>query len=257
MDAIVQQLVFLAPGTTNVTANYCAANCEGGVFPSEQYAKVNGGGANGVNYLLDGVDANDTYINANVPFPNPDALQEFNLITGNMSASFGNAIGGVVNVVTKSGTDQIHGDVFEFLRNSALDASDYFSGGAGQSAETESIRRQHRRPDHQEPLILFRKLPGNTAPHRAEWPDCLGSECDRTHRRFFGSASGDAVDKSDYRGELPNNQIPVSPVATYILNHIPLPNGPNDQLNFNGGPDAQNTDEYFGQELISTFGNII
>jgi len=125
----VQQLVFLAPGTTNVTANYCAANCEGGVFPSEQYAKVNGGGANGVNYLLDGVDANDTYINANVPFPNPDAIQEFNLITGNMSASFGNAIGGVVNVVTKSGTDHIHGDIFEFFQNSALDASNYFSGG--------------------------------------------------------------------------------------------------------------------------------
>ena len=83
----VQELVFLAPGTTNVTANYCAANCEGGVFPSEQYAKVNGGGANGVNYLLDGVDANDTYINTNVPFPNPDAIQELNLITGNMSAS--------------------------------------------------------------------------------------------------------------------------------------------------------------------------
>ena len=91
----VQELVFLAPGTTNVTANYCAANCEGGVFPSEQYAKVNGGGANGVNYLLDGVDANDTYINTNVPFPNPDAIQEFNLITGNMSANYGNAIGGV------------------------------------------------------------------------------------------------------------------------------------------------------------------
>ena len=87
----VQQLVFLAPGTTNVTANYCAANCEGGVFPTEQYAKVNGGGANGVNYLLDGVDANDTYINTNVPFPNPDAIQEFNLVTGNMSADYGNA----------------------------------------------------------------------------------------------------------------------------------------------------------------------
>jgi len=120
----VQQLVFLAPGTTDVTANYCAANCEGGVFPSEQYAKVNGGGTNGVNYLLDGVDANDTYINTNAPFPNPDALQEFNLVTGSMSAAYGNAIGGVVNVITKSGTDQVHGDVFEFLRNSALDASD-------------------------------------------------------------------------------------------------------------------------------------
>jgi hypothetical protein len=88
----VQELVFLAPGAVNVTSSYCAANCEGGVFPSEQYAKVNGGGANGVNYLLDGVDANDTYINTNVPFPNPDAIQEFNLVTGNMSATYGNAV---------------------------------------------------------------------------------------------------------------------------------------------------------------------
>ena len=67
----VQQLVFLTPGASNVTANYCAANCEGGVFPSEQYAKVNGAGANGVSYQLDGADFNDTYINTNLPLPNP------------------------------------------------------------------------------------------------------------------------------------------------------------------------------------------
>src|ERR1700677_1647533 len=123
----VQQLVFLAPGTTNVTSNYCAANCEGGVFPSEQYAKVDGATANGVNYLMDGVDYNDTYINTNIPFPNPDAIEEFNLLTGNMSANYGNAIGGVVNVVSKSGTNKFHGDVFEFLRNNVFDAADYFS----------------------------------------------------------------------------------------------------------------------------------
>jgi hypothetical protein len=150
-----------------VTSNYCAANCEGGVFPSEQYAKVNGGGANGVNYLLDGVDANDTYINANVPFPNPDALEEFNLITGNMSASYGNAIGGVVNVVTKSGTDQIHGDVFEFLQNSALDASDYFSQGHVNPLKQNQFGGSIGGPDCQEPPILFWKLPGNAHPHRA------------------------------------------------------------------------------------------
>jgi hypothetical protein len=123
----VQQLVFLAAGTTNVTANYCAANCEGGVFPTEQYAKVNGATANGVYYLMDGVNYNDTYINTNIPFPNPDAIEEFNLLTGNMSANYGNAIGGVVNVVTKSGTNSLHGDVFEFLRNNIFDAADYFS----------------------------------------------------------------------------------------------------------------------------------
>ncbi len=109
-----QQLVFLVPGAVDVSSQNCGANCEGGVLPGEQYAKVNGGGSNGVYYLLDGVDYNDMYINTNLPFPSPDALQEFNVQTDNMSATYGNATGGVANVVTKSGTDQIHGDVFEY-----------------------------------------------------------------------------------------------------------------------------------------------
>jgi hypothetical protein len=87
-----QQLVFLVPGAANVTANYCASNCEGGVFPDEQYAKINGAGANGVSYQLDGANYNDTYINTNLPFPNPDAIQDFNVMTNNMSAIYGGAM---------------------------------------------------------------------------------------------------------------------------------------------------------------------
>lgn len=121
------QLVFLVPGAIDVSDQNCGNNCEGGVLPSEQYAKVNGGGANGVYYLLDGVDYNDSYINANLPFPSPDALEEFNVQTDNMSAVYGNATGGVANVVTKSGTDEFHGDVFEYLRNYAMDAKNYFA----------------------------------------------------------------------------------------------------------------------------------
>ena len=90
-----QQLVFLVPGAVDVTSQNCGVSCEGGILPGEQYAKVNGGGANGVYYLLDGVDYNDMYINTNLPFPSPDALQEFNVQTDNMSAAYGNATGGV------------------------------------------------------------------------------------------------------------------------------------------------------------------
>jgi outer membrane receptor protein involved in Fe transport len=243
----VQQLVFLAPGTTNVTANYCAANCEGGVFPTEQYAKVNGGGANGVNYLLDGVDANDTYINANVPFPNPDALQEFNLITGNMSASFGNAIGGVVNVVTKSGTDQIHGDVFEFLRNSALDASDYFSGGLVNPLKQNQFGASIGGPIIKNRLFYFGSYQG-TRLHTAQNGQ-IASVPNATERTgdFSDLLPGTQLINPATGANYNNNQIPVSPVSTYILNHIPLPNGSNDQLNFNGGPDIQNTDEYLAK----------
>ena len=243
----VQQLVFLAPGTTNVTANYCAANCEGGVFPSEQYAKVNGGGANGVNYLLDGVDANDTYINTNVPFPNPDAIQELNLITGNMSATYGNAIGGVVNVVTKSGTDQIHGDVFEFLQNNVLDASNYFSGGLVNPLKQNQFGGSIGGPILKNRLFYFGSYQGTR--FRTAQNGQIASVPNAAERTgdFSDLLPGTQLVNPNTGAQYFNNQIPVSPVATYILNHIPLPNGPNDQLNFNGGPDAQNTNEYLAK----------
>jgi outer membrane receptor protein involved in Fe transport len=243
----VQELVFLAPGTTNVTANYCAANCEGGVFPSEQYAKVNGGGANGVNYLLDGVDANDTYINTNVPFPNPDAIEELNLITGNMSATYGNAIGGVVNVVTKSGTDQIHGDVFEFLQNNALDASNYFSGGLVNPLKQNQFGGSIGGPILKNRLFYFGSYQGTR--FRTAQNGQIASVPNAAERTgdFSDLLPGTQLVNPTTGAPYLNNQIPVSPVATYILNHIPLPNGPNDQLNFNGAPDAQNTDEYLGK----------
>ncbi len=252
----VQQLVFLAPGTTNVTANYCAANCEGGVFPSEQYAKVNGGGANGVNYLLDGVDANDTYINANVPFPNPDAIQEFNLITGNMGASYGNAIGGVVNVVTKSGTDQIHGDVFEFLQNNALNASNYFSGGLVNPLKQNQFGGSVGGPIIKNRLFYFGSYQGTRFRTTQNGQIAFVPNMNERTGDFSallnnpppGTAPVQLINPNTGMNYT-NNQIPVSPVATYILNQIPLPNVPGsyDQLNFNGGPDSQNTNEYLAK----------
>src|SRR5262249_35865599 len=68
-----------------------------------------------------------SYLNMNLPFPNPDAVQEFNVQAYNMSAQYGNAVSSVVNVITKSGTNQFHGDAFEFLRNGALNARNFFA----------------------------------------------------------------------------------------------------------------------------------
>ncbi len=123
----VQQLVFLGAGVTDTTEHYCGSNCEGGTYPGQQYAKANGTMAESVNYQMDGVAYNDTYINTNLPFPNPDAIQEFSTSDSNLSAEYGNAVGGVVNVVSKSGTNEIHGDVFEFLRNGDMNARNFFA----------------------------------------------------------------------------------------------------------------------------------
>src|SRR5206468_8499948 len=96
-------------------------------YPGLQYAAVNGGGTGTVNYQLDGAGHNDPYVNANLPFPNPDAIQEFNLQSNNLSAEYGNSASGVVNLVSKSGTNEIHGSLFEFLRNGALNAKNFFA----------------------------------------------------------------------------------------------------------------------------------
>ena len=122
-----QSLVFLAAGVVDLSSKYCGVGCHGGVYPGEQVAGVNGADGANVNYQLDGTDHNDTYINMNLPFPNPDSLQEFNLQSSNFTAEYGNAAGGIVNIVTKSGTNEIHGTAFEFLRNGALNAHNFFA----------------------------------------------------------------------------------------------------------------------------------
>jgi len=88
---------------------------------SGQYS-IAGGAANGVNFLLDGGDNNDAFSNVNLPIPFPDALQEFSVQTEGLPAQYGLHPGGVVNIVTKSGTNSLHGDLFYFLRNGDLNA---------------------------------------------------------------------------------------------------------------------------------------
>jgi hypothetical protein len=92
---------------------------------------VNGNREESNNFLLDGVDNNFTSDNLVTYQPNPDAIEEFKLITNNASAEFGNFQGGIINVVIKSGTNQIHGDVFEFFRNDVLNADRWERNWAG------------------------------------------------------------------------------------------------------------------------------
>ena len=96
---------------------------------------VGGGQGNGTAYLLDGGDATDAMSNVNMPFPFPDALQEFSIETSAVSSRFGTHPGATVNVVTKSGSNQIHGDLFEYLRNGDLDARNFFA------AKHDTLRR--------------------------------------------------------------------------------------------------------------------
>ena len=88
---------------------------------------VAGGMGNGLTYLLDGGTHNDIYNNLGFPMPFPDALQEFKVETSAMPAQFGQHSAGVMNAVTKSGTNEFHGSLFEFLRNGSLNARNAFA----------------------------------------------------------------------------------------------------------------------------------
>jgi hypothetical protein len=91
---------------------------------------ANGQRARDNNYMLDGVDNNETWLQTVVIFPSVDSLEEVKLQTSTYSAEFGRSLGGVVNLQIKSGTNTYRGSVFEFHRNDALDANNFFNNRA-------------------------------------------------------------------------------------------------------------------------------
>ena len=105
---------------------------------------VAGGLRAGVAYVLDGAMHNDPYDNLNLPFPFPDALQEFSVATSGLSAQNGMHSGAAVNAVTRSGTNALHGNLFEFLRDRRFNATDAFApiGADGKKADDGLNRNQ-------------------------------------------------------------------------------------------------------------------
>ncbi len=113
----VMQLALLQPGVSEGTGR--------GLF------SVAGGRDDSVTYLLDGGLNNSLLDNMPVYTPNPDTVAEFRILTSNYTAEYGRNGAGVVSVVTKSGTNSIHGSAFEFLRNDALNANTFFNNRDG------------------------------------------------------------------------------------------------------------------------------
>ena len=120
------QLLQLQPGVqSQLGSNLFHGSSDPGVV------SVNGGRGRANNYEVNGGDANDVFVNLPAIQPSPDAIQEFRILTNTFDAEFGRNSGAVVNVVTKSGTNNIHGDVYNFFRNTVLDAGNYFDNANG------------------------------------------------------------------------------------------------------------------------------
>ena len=119
----VYTLLQLTPGITS-SANSIVLG-----YP-EQRTMINGGvdgGAGSVNYYLDGGTNMTGLRNTGNIAPNPDAVEEFRVVTNSYSAEFGRFAGGVINIITRSGDNQLHGSAFEFFRNNDLNANNWGS----------------------------------------------------------------------------------------------------------------------------------
>jgi len=209
---------------------------QAGVFPpdeddgSKNPFSVSGERTESLSFLVNGADNNDFLGNNAVVDPNPDALGEFKILTNNYEAEYGRTSGGIVNQVIKSGTNAFHGDVFEFFRNDALNAKNYF-------------------------------LPAVTPFKRNTFGGTVGGPIKKDKTFFFLSYQGvrrhegevapilqvlsPAERNGDFSELLPqtqlinpitgnpylNNQVPVNPIiAKYIADFLPLPNLPNNNF---------------------------
>src|SRR5271170_749210 len=116
------QLLQLQPGVQGVGGSdlFYGSDKPGAV-------SVNGGRGRSNNFSVNGGDGNDLFVNSPGIEPSPDAVQEFRVITNTFDAEYGRNSGAVINVVTKSGTNQFHGSIYDYVRNSVFDAKGYFN----------------------------------------------------------------------------------------------------------------------------------
>jgi hypothetical protein len=128
-------LLSIQPGVSPVTSltatSVIMSGVTGTINPSGDQnpgnVSINGQRESSNGFFVDGIDVKE-YMNGGTSIlPNLDSISEFRLLTDNFDPEYGNYNGGLINVVTKSGSDSFHGDAFEFLRNTALDAKNYFA----------------------------------------------------------------------------------------------------------------------------------
>lgn len=242
-----QALLFLSAGALDETGKYCLVNCQGGVYPGEQDANVGGGGPRAVNFQMNGAGHNDTYLNTNLPFPNPDAVQEFAVQTDNLSAQYGIGAGAVVNIVTKSGTNELHGSAFEFVRNGDFNARNFFA------PKQDTLKRNQYGgsiggPILKDKLFFFGTYQGT--PIRQAAQGRVSFVPTAAERSGDFSAIPAQLKDPDSGAPFPGNQIPVSRFSApsqALLAKIPLPNGPNGQLTYAGPSIVQNDNQWLAK----------
>jgi hypothetical protein len=240
----VLQLLRVTPGTLTAsgTFNQAATRPEAG----SELISASGGRGNSTTFVLDGGIHEDPYTEVANVLPNPDAVQEFSYQTNNYGAKFAGRGGGVVNVVTRSGTNRFHGAFFEYLRNAKLNARNFFA------PTNDGLKRNQYGLAVGGPIVRnktfffgswqgtqIRSLPANLTAIVATAPQRQGN--------FAGFRS--TIIDPDTRQPFPGNAIPsprLDPVAQKVLALVPTATAADGLVRYQRG-DKQNDNQYLAR----------
>ena len=203
---------------------------------------VSGQRSESMTFLIDGSDNNDFLGNNMVVDPNPDAVAEFKILTNNYEAEYGRTSGGIVNQVIKSGSNAVHGTLFDYFRNTALDASDYFlqqapifkynlfGGSVGLPIKKDKMfffasYQGARRREGQNPGVLTVL---SAAERTGDFSELYTGQINPQTGLDFGQLTDPTTGGPFMCSGSPCNQVPVDSVMkNYMAKYLPLPNAPN------------------------------
>jgi len=237
--------------------------------PGSSLPRINGGRPRTNEYLFDGVSVLQPEPGQVVFFPNIDAIQEFKIESNTPPAEFGRFNGGVVNLTTKAGTNAMHGTIFEFLRNEALNARNFFAAG---SATKPKFRRNQfggvaGGPIKQDRTFFFLDYQGqrqtigrpviSTVPtvlqRQGIFTEAIGG---RVPAIFDPLTTVRTPGGGATRSPFPNNRLPVDridPVALDLLSHYPLPTSSGTANNYRRVDDETTNQDQFSVRVDHHF----
>ncbi len=234
----VLQLLRVTPGTltTSGTFNQAATRPESG----SELISASGGRGNSTTFVLDGGIHEDPYTEVANVLPNPDAVQEFSYQTNNYGAKFAGRGGGVVNVVTRSGTNKFHGSLFEYLRNAKMNARNFFA------PRNDGLKRNQYGVAFGGPIVkdrtfFFGSWQGTQVRSLpASLTAVVATDAQRAGR--FSVPLTDPVNNQPLAGGvIPASRI--DPIATKVLQYIPSTPDPTGLLRYQRG-DKQTDNQY-------------
>jgi outer membrane receptor protein involved in Fe transport len=222
-------LAALLPGATGIAAPQTFTGDRSG--PT---LNISGSRGNQNLFLFDGQQFNAVFRNTGLNYPPPDALQEVKVLTNSFSAEYGRNAGSVFQVVTRSGSNEIHGSLWEFLRNHKLNARNFFAPSTIPQLIQNQFGAAAGGPIKKNKLFLFGSYEGLRVR-----PASLGASSfpltEAERRGDFSASAAPVRDPNNSNQPFPGNQIPLSRFDTVARNlldpsQMPLPNASGGQL---------------------------